>query len=71
MMTAKSKSELNKEIQSLADDPTSCPPELEERIRFRAFQLYDQRGGIIGHDLDDWLEAEREVMASSKIGVAA
>jgi len=71
-MTAKSKSELNtKNLQSLAENAISYPPELEERIRSRAFQLYEQRGGITGHDLDDWLQAEKEVLASSRIAVAA
>ena len=30
-------------------------------IRQRAFEIHIQRGGIHGHDLDDWLEAEREL----------
>jgi len=35
--------------------------ELEERIRVRAYQLYEQRGKRDGHALDDWLEAEAEL----------
>jgi DUF2934 family protein len=27
----------------------------------RAYELYEERGGEHGHDLDDWLQAEREV----------
>jgi hypothetical protein len=34
---------------------------LLELIRARAHQLYVARGRKDGHDLDDWLEAEREV----------
>jgi hypothetical protein len=42
-------------------DETS--PELtEDPIRLRAYQLYEQRGCECGHDLDDWLQAEAEVM---------
>jgi hypothetical protein len=33
----------------------------EERIRRRAFELYEQRGHEEGHDLDDWLRAEAEL----------
>ena len=33
--------------------------ELTEQIRQLAFHLYESRGGGQGHDLDDWLEAER------------
>lgn len=32
-----------------------------ERIAERAYQLYIERGGRHGKDLDDWLEAEREL----------
>jgi len=35
--------------------------ELEERIRARAYQLYEQRGKRDGYALDDWLEAEAEL----------
>jgi Protein of unknown function (DUF2934) len=34
----------------------------EEIIRMRAYQLFEQRGGRHGSDLDDWLQAEAEVM---------
>ena len=29
-------------------------------IRERAYQLFEARGGQIGHELDDWLQVERE-----------
>jgi hypothetical protein len=35
--------------------------ELHERIRARAFELYEQRGREDGHELDDWLQAEEEL----------
>lgn len=35
--------------------------ELEERIRLRAYELYEQRGKRDGHALEDWLEAEAEL----------
>jgi hypothetical protein len=35
--------------------------ELEERIRLRAYQLYEYRGKRHGYALDDWLEAEAEL----------
>lgn len=34
-----------------------------DAIRSRAYELYLQRGGGHGRDLDDWLAAEREVAA--------
>jgi hypothetical protein len=33
----------------------------EEAIRNRAHQLYQQRGSEPGRDLEDWLQAEREL----------
>ncbi len=35
-------------------------------IACRAFLLYLQRGGVPGHDLDDWLQAERELIAEGR-----
>ena len=32
------------------------------RIPERAYQLYEQRGREDGHALDDWLQAERELL---------
>jgi len=34
---------------------------LRELIACKAHELYEQRGGSPGQDLDDWLEAERLV----------
>jgi hypothetical protein len=39
------------------------PINLEEEIRRRAYELYEQRGCTPGHDHSDWVEAEREVLA--------
>ncbi len=36
--------------------------ELERRIRLRAYELFEQRGGEHGHDLEDWLQAELELI---------
>ena len=33
----------------------------EEQIRRRAYELYVERGGQSGHEMDDWLRAEREL----------
>jgi hypothetical protein len=34
---------------------------LEEQIRQRAHEIYLQRGGDAGSDMDDWLQAEDEI----------
>lgn len=35
--------------------------QLFERINQRAYELYQLRGEVHGHDEEDWLEAERQV----------
>ena len=38
------------------------PPGLEEEIRCRAYQLYEERGKTDGQELEDWIQAEAEIM---------
>jgi len=33
-----------------------------EEIELRAYQLYEERGGAHGQDVEDWLQAERELV---------
>jgi hypothetical protein len=40
--------------------------ELEDRIRKRAYQLYENRGYAHRHALDDWLEAKAEVLGVTR-----
>jgi hypothetical protein len=43
-------------------DTNGCPIEcISDLIRERAYQLYEARGRQQGHELDDWLQAEREI----------
>jgi hypothetical protein len=45
-----------------ANGPDTLPIEpTHDDIARRAYQLYEQRGGVHGHDLQDWFEAEREL----------
>jgi HSP20 family molecular chaperone IbpA len=36
--------------------------ELQEAIRQKAFDLFEERGTVHGSDMDDWLRAERELV---------
>ena len=38
------------------------PSSLREQIETRAHRIYVDRGAEPGHELDDWLRAEREIM---------
>ena len=50
------------EILKLGPDITGCVIRcLPNIIRERAYQLFEARGGQPGHELDDWLQAEREI----------
>ena len=40
----------------------SPPDDVHARITDRAYELYAERGHRYGHALDDWLEAEREIL---------
>ncbi len=37
---------------------------LWDLIQRRAYELYEQRGRQPGHDVEDWLQAEREIALS-------
>ena len=48
----------------------STPPEpmLDHAIRLRAYELYVQRGRAHGHAIDDWLNAEAEIVHDHSSG---
>jgi len=41
----------------------SSPLDVDAAIRLRAYELYAQRGYVEGFEKEDWLTAEREVLA--------
>ncbi len=50
---------------------TESPIDIREQVRRRAFELYEQRGREDGHDIDDWLQAESELILPRTKAVAA
>ena len=48
-------------IQSHAPDTSANHTPSHEEIRLRAYEIYLERGGFPGNELDDWLQAEREL----------
>lgn len=54
-----------------AENHDGPPPEMVKLIQARAHELFEQRGREEGHDLDDWLQAEREVTQASAEAKAA
>lgn len=39
------------------------PIDLEAQIRLRAYEIYEERGCMPGQESEDWIRAEREVLA--------
>jgi Protein of unknown function (DUF2934) len=56
------KSKTRPRIVKSAARPSMVPFSLEEEIRRRAYELYEQRGPSSGSETDDWLIAEREIL---------
>jgi outer membrane protein TolC len=44
---------------------------LEEQIQRRAYELYVERGNQSGSELDDWLQAEEEILQAQEEALAA
>ncbi|MBV9574247.1 MAG: DUF2934 domain-containing protein [Acidobacteriales bacterium] len=42
---------------------SASPINLQAEISRRAYEIYEQRGGEPGHEREDWLRAEREILA--------
>lgn len=53
-----------KKASAPAIEPTEA--DIQETIRSRAYQLFEERGGEPGHDVEDWLEAEAEVLSNRR-----
>jgi DUF2934 family protein len=47
------------------------PRTIEEQIRARAYQLFEERGREEGHDWEDWFRAEEEIAARENRSAAA
>ena len=45
--------------------------ELRQRIEVRAYEIYEARGAEPGRDVDDWLQAETEILKPRKVQQAA
>ena len=46
------------------DISANCAPNHDE-IRRRAYEIYLERGGLPGQELEDWLQAEREIESAA------
>lgn len=58
--------------ESVAEAETSLDTQAitgkdKTRIAALAYELYEQRGREDGHDLDDWLEAEKRIVSRGQV----
>lgn len=42
-------------------DPLGTNAPDEQKIRLKAYEIYEQRGRMEGRELDDWLQAEHQI----------
>jgi len=65
-MSSKPQRSARKETEAASTPDTISEVQREnltrnEEIRFRAYEIFLERGEQEGNDLDDWLQAEREI----------
>lgn len=59
---SRSRKKTSAPVMVVQGETPSDPSDLHARIADRAYELYVHRGGHHGRDVDDWLEAERQVL---------
>jgi hypothetical protein len=64
-------SSLKDTISDVKRETLKSPLEVEEAVRRRAYEFYEQRGYVDGHDVEDWLIAEQEVRGTLRQRAAA
>jgi len=52
--------------EAQTDDDRGQADQVRPRIAQRAYELYAQRGHAHGHDREDWLEAERQILNETR-----
>jgi Protein of unknown function (DUF2934) len=62
-MASKAKNNDSSERAEAQEQDRSLDLTREEKIRRRAYEICLERGGEPGHDLEHWLQAERELTA--------
>jgi hypothetical protein len=58
-----SKSDASASGAGITPTTAKMPKQLHERIEKRAYELAQQRGFAPGQEIEDWLQAEREIEA--------
>ena len=54
-----------------SETETTSSIDTQEQVRRRVFEIYEQHGREDGHELDDWLQAEAEVVSGQSKAMSA
>jgi hypothetical protein len=60
----------HRERGEAATDINVDPATQRQLIEERAYAIFCERGRTLGHDVEDWLAAEQEILAATKATVA-
>jgi hypothetical protein len=52
-------------VSSRTDDISAHRAPNHDEVRRRAYEIYIERGGLPGQELEDWLQAEREIESAA------
>jgi Protein of unknown function (DUF2934) len=52
-------------VSSRTDDISARRAPNHDEVRRRAYEIYIERGGLPGQELEDWLQAEREIESAA------
>ena len=54
-------------VQSQTDDISANGAPNHDEIGRRAYEIYLERGGVPGHELENWLQAEGEIESAAHL----
>jgi Protein of unknown function (DUF2934) len=66
ILSRKVKQKMKRVDQARTIQSTPVAGDLEEQVRERAYQLYQERGEVPGFEVEDWLQAEAEILDGQK-----
>jgi hypothetical protein len=52
-------------VQSHTEDTSANHAPNHDEVRRRAYEIYLERGGLPGQELEDWFQAEREIESAA------
>ena len=63
-MNRENQKDRRKKMNGVAPDSVDLP--VQREIARRAYELYLERGEVLGHEMEDWFQAEREILKEER-----